>query len=115
MWAVRVRGTLARTHTNPSLGLPVAALARIVKERVRTRGGGGATQWGTVRIENDGGAWEGSGASIFDDRGDLIALWYWGTGDYAGLAYFELIEPQAEGADDWPNQGQILPGDPPMP
>jgi hypothetical protein len=77
--------------------------------------GGGATQWGTVRIENDGGAWEGSGAGIFDDRGDLIALWYSGTGDYAGLAYFELIEPQAEGADDWPIQGQIFPGDPPMP
>ena len=48
-------------------------------------------QWATVRLENDGGAWEGrlSGVGALPDPGDIIVVWYTGTGGYAGLSYFE--------------------------
>jgi hypothetical protein len=46
---------------------------------------------GTPRLENAGGAWEGTLTSVFStDRGDIIAVWYKGTGGYEGLSYFEL-------------------------
>jgi hypothetical protein len=73
---------------------------------------GAALQWGSVRLENAGGAWEGTGSGIFDSRGDTIAIWYEGTGGYAGLAYSELVT-SSEPA--WKIQGQIFPGDPPTP
>jgi len=44
-------------------------------------------------------------------RGDIIVNWYTGTGGYAGLSYFEMVT----GTDYWKIQGQIFPGDPPMP
>ncbi len=70
-------------------------------------------QWGTQRLENDGGAWEGRATGVGDvtGRGDIIAHWYRGTGDYAGLSYFELWT----GFEPWRIQGQIFPGDPPPP
>ena len=48
-------------------------------------------QWADVRVENDGGTWEGrlSGIASLPGPGDIIASWYRGTGDYAGLSYFE--------------------------
>ena len=73
---------------------------------------GAGVQWGTSRLENDGGAWEGTGSGVWSsDRGDIIAFWYKGTGGYAGLSYFELWT----GHDPWKIQGQIFPGDPPTP
>jgi hypothetical protein len=73
---------------------------------------GASVQWGTARLENDGGAWEGTGSGVWSsDRGDIIAFWYKGTGGYAGLGYFELWT----GTEPWTIQGQIFPGDPPMP
>jgi hypothetical protein len=50
-------------------------------------------QWGTVRIENGLGTWEGrfSGVASLPQPGDTIAEWYRGTGDYEGLAYFESV------------------------
>jgi hypothetical protein len=70
-------------------------------------------QWATVRLENDGGAWEGrlTGVAALPGRGDIIVIWYKGTGDYAGLSYFELDT----GQDPWAIQGQVFPGDPPPP
>ena len=75
--------------------------------------GWGLVQWGTVRLENDGGAWEGRAAGVasYPERGDIFVNWYRGTGGYGGLSYFELwtwYEP-------WKIQGQIFPGDPPTP
>ena len=69
-------------------------------------------QWATVRLENEGGAWEGwlSGVASLPDPGDIIAIWYEGTGDYAGLSYFEQWTDQ----DPWTVQGLIFPGDPPV-
>ncbi len=75
-----------------------------------TAGNGALVQWGTARLKNDGGAWEGSGSGVYSsDRGDIIAFWYSGTGGYAGLSYFELWT----GREPWTIQGQIFPGDPP--
>ena len=70
-------------------------------------------QWGTARLQNDGGAWEGraTGVAYWCCLGDIIANWYTGTGDYAGLSYFELWT----GGDPWTIQGQVFPGDPPPP
>ena len=74
---------------------------------------GAAVQWGTPRLENAGGAWEGraTGVASVPDRGDIISIWYQGTGGYAGLSYFELWT----GQDPWLIQGQIFPGEPPIP
>jgi hypothetical protein len=73
---------------------------------------GALVQWGTPRLDNAGGAWEGTLSGIFSsDRGDIIAIWYKGTGGYAGLSYFELWT----GFQPWTIQGQIFPGDPPTP
>ena len=76
---------------------------------------GALVQWGTPRLENAGGAWEGTLSGVFStDRGDIIAVWYKGTGGYAGLSYFELWTGTA-GVNLWTIQGQIFPGDPPTP
>jgi hypothetical protein len=73
---------------------------------------GALVQWSTPRLENAGGAWEGTLSGVFStDRGDIIAVWYKGTGGYAGLSYFELWT----GFQPWTIQGQIFPGDPPTP
>lgn len=74
---------------------------------------GAGVQWASVRLENAGGAWEGRamGVASLPGRGDTIVIWYKGTGGYEGLSYFELIT----GSDPWNVQGQIFPGDPPMP
>jgi hypothetical protein len=72
---------------------------------------GELVQCATVRLENDGGAWEGrlTGVASVPERGDIITIWYTGTGGYAGLSYFE----QWTDADPWQLQGLIFPGDPP--
>jgi hypothetical protein len=67
-------------------------------------------QWGTARIENAGGAWEGKGSGVYStDRGDIIAVWYKGSGGYAGLGYFELLT----GHQQLTIRGLIFAGDPP--
>ena len=74
--------------------------------------GAAGVQWGTARLENAGGAWEGPLSGVYSaERGDTIMVWYTGTGGYHGLAYFELWT----GQEPWKIQGQIFPGDPPTP
>jgi hypothetical protein len=70
-------------------------------------------QWATVRLENDGGSWEGrlSGVGARPEPGDIIVVWYTGTGGYAGLSYFE----QTTGREPFKLQGLIFPGEPPTP
>jgi hypothetical protein len=81
---------------------------------VRTFNGVAGVQWGTVRLENDGGTWEGrfSGVASLPQPGDTITIWYKGTGAYEGLAYFELITGIC---CVYEIRGQIFPGDPPTP
>jgi len=69
-------------------------------------------QWGTTRIENAAGAWEGTGSGAASTApGDIIANWYKGTGAYAGLSYFALWT----GTGPWTIRGLVFPGDPPEP
>jgi hypothetical protein len=72
---------------------------------------GEVVQWASVRLENEGGAWEGwlSGVASLPEPGDIMVIWYRGTGGYAGLSYFE----QWTDRDPWTIQGLIFPGDPP--
>jgi hypothetical protein len=76
-----------------------------------------AVQWGTERIENAGGAWEGKATGVYSsDRGDIVATWYRGTGGYAGLGYFRLrtsAELVAGITRSWKVRGLVFPGDPP--
>jgi hypothetical protein len=72
---------------------------------------GAFVQWGTRRIENAGGAWEGMGPGVYSaDRGNIIVTWYRGTGAYAGLGYFELLTGPTTALTI---RGQVFPGDPP--
>ncbi len=52
--------------------------------------GGLGFEWGTVRIENANGAWEGScsGASWSDSAVSDITCWLTGSGGYQGLTYY---------------------------
>ena len=71
---------------------------------------GAAVQWGALRLENAGGAWEGTGSGVYSsDRGDIVVSWYRGTGGYAGLGYFEM----RSGTEPYAIRGLIFPGDPP--
>ncbi len=74
-------------------------------------------QWGTVRLENDGGAWVGHYSGAFTpDTGDLVTFWLEGTGGYAGLSYFEwAVMPISLGPVGFPVVGLIFPGSPPEP
>ena len=78
------------------------------------QGVGAGVQWGTIRLVNDGGAWDGklSGVAALPEPGDTIVIWYTGTGGYAGLTYFQLITGHGP---TWKIQGEIYPGDPPTP
>jgi len=78
---------------------------------------GALVQWGTARIVNSGGAWEGNATGVSStDRGDIDATWYTGTGGYAGLGYFRLstsADLSAGVTRRWNIRGLIFPGDPP--
>lgn len=79
---------------------------------------GALVQWGDELIENDGGTWEGWASGIYStDRGDLIAVWFEGTGGYVGLSYFYMADSLdvADGmTNHWRVRGQIFPGTPPV-
>jgi hypothetical protein len=95
----RVSGTHTATWNMDIWGNPYA-------------GSAAGVQWGTVRLENAGGAWEGRLSGVYSSvAGDSIVVWYKGTGGYAGWAYRELVT----GTGPWTIQGQIFPGDPPTP
>ncbi len=76
-----------------------------------TLGDGAFVQWGTPRtITNDGGTWVGwfSGAYA-SEHGDMITLWFEGTGAYEGLSFFEWVD----GSGSYEVTGLIFPGKPP--
>ena len=97
----RVSGTHSTTTWNADIWGP-SDLSR-----------GEVVQWASVRLENDGGAWKGrlTGVASLADVGDIIVIWYEGTGGYAGLSYFE----QWTERDPWTIQGLIFPGEAPTP
>jgi hypothetical protein len=65
--------------------------------------------WGTIRIENDGGAWEADYVGVYTGKwGDVFAALFTGSGDYEGLSYYQwAVETRGE---SWPTKGLIFPG-----
>jgi len=74
-----------------------------------------AVQWGTGRITNAGGSWDGTFSAAYNDStGDVLYAWFKGAGGYAKLSYvmWERLAP-AEVSWTYPVQGMIYPGSPP--
>ena len=70
--------------------------------------------WGTIRIENEGGAWDADYVGVYTDAlGDVFTALFTGTGDYAGLAYYQWAV-ETHGAS-WPTRGLIFPAASEMP
>lgn len=74
-------------------------------------------QWGSGRLENAGGAWDGTLTGSFSTKnGDVILFWFEGTGGYEGLSYgMWAVLPTAEAGWTYPVKGIIFPGSPPAP
>lgn len=75
--------------------------------------------WGTRRLENEDGAWEGPFlGAVFPGPRDEITFWLKGSGAYEGLTYYMHIGAiAAPGADAavYPIEGIIFKGSPPAP
>ena len=74
-------------------------------------------EWGMLRLENDAGAWETQWAGVYtSETGDMIPLWWEGSGGYAGLSFFEwVLAPPGTVATGYSVVGLIFPGSPPPP
>ncbi len=71
-------------------------------------------EWGTSRLENAGGAWEGTctGAAWSDFNASAVSCWLVGSGAYQGYTYyFHISTARTTGAVE----GVIFPGSPPAP
>jgi len=70
-------------------------------------------QWGTYRLENAEGAWEGTwtGALWGDGIVSDVTAWLVGSGAYEGFTYYL----HARGANPMKIEGIIFPGSPPAP
>jgi hypothetical protein len=74
-----------------------------------------APEWMTARLENDGGAWEGTCTGASWDAGNAAdgTCWLVGSGGYAGWTYYFH---HTYGLGDGTNvEGIIFPGTPPKP
>jgi hypothetical protein len=71
--------------------------------------------WGTSRIENAGGTWEGTwtGASWNDSAAWTVTTWFIGTGGYAGWTYYS--HQTGTGVLSSTGDGIIFQGSPPTP
>lgn len=71
------------------------------------------TQWGTYRLENADGAWEGNWRGVLWNRGDVTehTMWLTGSGAYEGLTYYAHVN--GSGVIDI--EGLIFPGIAPAP
>jgi hypothetical protein len=70
-------------------------------------------QWGTYRLENAEGAWEGTwtGALWGDGMVSDVTAWLVGSGAYEGYTYYF----HARGANPLKVEGIVFPGSPPAP
>ena len=70
-------------------------------------------QWGTYRLENAEGAWEGpwTGALWGDGMVSDVTAWLVGSGAYDGYTYYF----HARGANPMKVEGIVFPGSPPAP
>src|SRR5687768_2673219 len=67
-------------------------------------------RYGTMRIENDDGSWEGSFAGRFSNGRFIQTYWLRGKGAYDGLTY--VVTAGGDGPV-WISEGLIYPGSPP--
>ena len=100
----RVSGTITGTYDADGWGTELPTNGAIVN-------------WGTLRLENAGGAWVGGYSGIYtSETGDLASVWFEGTGGYAGLSYFQFIDaPVGTVSSGYTFNGLIFPGSPPTP
>jgi hypothetical protein len=70
------------------------------------------TEWGTYRLENAGGAWEGALTGLAWNGGDAsdVCGWLVGSGAYHGYTYYIHVRSTGFGRDI---DGIIIPGSPP--
>lgn len=110
----QMRGLVA-TSTDTTSDPRVSGTGTIGGNYDRWGPGPEATQWGTYRLENEGGSWEGTWAGIA--YGGLppiedASVWLVGAGGYAGLSYyFHFHGSNGTYAID----GLVFPGSPPAP
>jgi hypothetical protein len=74
--------------------------------------GGMGPEWGTLRLENDEGAWEGPVSGVHMGVDTRMSGWLLGEGAYAGLSYYYYLEIDGSGLTAVV-EGIIYPGDPP--
>jgi len=70
-------------------------------------------EWGTFRLENDEGAWQGPVSGFHSSADSHVAGWLQGEGAYAGLSYYYEIVLDHDGYASAAVTGIIYPGDPP--
>jgi hypothetical protein len=72
-------------------------------------------EWGTTRLENAGGAWEGTwtGAGWGSANATSVSGWLIGSGAYAGYTYYVHVYGPSE--PPYQIEGIIFPGSPPTP
>jgi len=75
---------------------------------------GAQVQWGTIRIENSDGAWDGAYAGVYTSAtGDVFDVLFTGSGAYAGLSYYRWSF-ETRGSS-WETKGLIFPERAPEP
>lgn len=103
------------TVTNSDPRIAGTAVITGHADRWTTGTDGVQVQWGTIRIENEGGAWEAEYVGIYSpETGDIGAELFTGTGDYDGLYYYQWVFGTQPG-QPWPTQGLIFPTTVPLP
>ena len=70
-----------------------------------------ASIWGTMRVENDGGAWEGPHSGVNRDGTFIATGWLAGDDDYAGLTYY--LHSAGTDTGTRVEEGMIYGGSPP--
>jgi len=108
-------GRFKCTVTNSDPRIAGTAIYTANLDRWTTTGTDGVqVQWGTIRIENEGGAWETEYIGIFSlETGEVGAELFTDTGDYEGLYYYQWVigtlgQPR-------PTSGLIFPTTVPIP
>jgi hypothetical protein len=72
--------------------------------------GTGQVRYGTMRIENEDGSWDGSFAGRLANGRFIQIYWLRGRGDYDGFTY--VVTAGGDGPV-WASEGLIYPGAPP--
>jgi hypothetical protein len=107
----QIRGFVA-TATN-AMNDPRVTGAGALHLSIDTHGAVGS-EWGTYRLVNAGGAWEGEVRGAAWDSGESsdVAGWLVGTGSYEGSTYYIQIRSVGTSTEI---DGIVFPGPPPMP